>query len=169
MVGFIALAGIGVYVVYEKVEANNIANKEVVNITTIIAQSKTILKVSGGPDSTGNLSKATMINLGIVPEHMINKDTMTISSTWKGDINLLHNGTEVQIQYFSIPKNVCLKIANRIVPQVDTLGISAASTGLVQIVHNKSATSPIVYDISRAATICNGSNPRFIINFSPYN
>lgn len=121
VVGFIALAGIGVYVVYDKVETANIVNKEYRNIQTLNAGIKNLYR---GVNNYSGLFPRIVILGQVVPEEMILlgtagrvptttyrlQNSFTIPMTLEAAS--YNGGTDnAYLIITDVPKKVCAKMA----------------------------------------------------------
>lgn len=140
VVGFIALAGIGVYVVYNKVQTGNAANTEARNIDTLRAGVKNIY---GGQVNYNGLTETVLLNARVVPDNMRDGSTGTsIFNTFGGLVTIapvaFNGGTNnaFSITYAKVPADVCAKLVttggngfNRVVVGTTTVKDTSASTG----------------------------------------
>lgn len=118
VVGFIALASIGVYVVYNKVQTGNAANTEARNIDALRAGVKNIY---GGSTSYNGLDNTVALQARIVPDNMRSAAAgatditnsfggrVTVASTSFGTGAAPNNA--FTIQYEGVPIDVCAKLA----------------------------------------------------------
>lgn len=116
VVGFIALASIGVYVVYNKVQTGNAANTEARNVDALRAGVKNIY---GGSTSYNGLTNTVALNARIVPDNMrTSGSTTAITNSFGGTVTLgtVTFGTGAAannaftIQYAGVPIDVCAKL-----------------------------------------------------------
>lgn len=113
VVGFIALASIGVYTIYAKVQTANAANAESRNLDTIRAGIKNLYGAS--PNYTG-ISPTVINNAKITPEAMRGTGAGNITNTFGGTVwvaatNLgtgVNNG--FRITYPLVTDAVCTKL-----------------------------------------------------------
>jgi type II secretory pathway pseudopilin PulG len=121
VVGFIALAGIGVYVVYDKVETANIVNKEYRNIQTLNAGIKNLYR---GVNNYSGLFPRIVILGQVVPEEMIllgtagrvPATTYRLQNSFSSPMTLeaasYNGGTDnAYLIITDVPKKVCAKMA----------------------------------------------------------
>lgn len=117
VVGFIALASIGVYVVYNKVQTGNAANTEARNIDALRAGVKNIY---GGSTSYNGLSNEVALNARIVPDNMrTSNSTTAITNSFGGKVTLgpkkfgatAAANNAFTIRYEGVPIDVCAKLA----------------------------------------------------------
>jgi len=117
VVGFIALASIGVYITYNKVQSGNAANTESRNIDTIRAGIKNIY---GGSTNYKDLSNQVALQARIVPDNMRTADSNTaITNSFGGAVVIATTrfpgaGAEnnaFTITYDGVPIDVCAKLA----------------------------------------------------------
>lgn len=125
VVGFIAIASIGIYVVYAKVNAGGQANAEARNLDVIRAGIKNLY----GANKNYNAISPTIVNsAGITPDAM-NRGAI-ITNTFGGtvDVKAASMGGKVadnafEITYTEVPPDVCAKLAPTAGAQFDTLKV----------------------------------------------
>lgn len=118
VVGFIALAGLGVYVVYNKVSAGGAANTESRNLDTLRAGVKTLF---GGSSNYASVTNLVVNQARVTPDSMravpyVATDT-NINNSFGGAVTVLpatlgtaspNNG--FSITYTKVPGAVCSKL-----------------------------------------------------------
>lgn len=114
IVGFIATAGLGVYIIYNKVRINNYANTEARNLDLIRGGVKHLL---ANFNNTASISNAIINNAGVMPNNMRNpSDINIINNPFGGTItvspvNLNGVNDGFRIEYTNVPNGVCVKLA----------------------------------------------------------
>lgn len=142
VVGFIALASIGVYVVYNKVQTGNAANTESRNIDTVRAGIKNIY---GGSTNYNGLTETIALNARIVPDTMRSTASQggTIQNSFGGTVTIASAtfGSGVAdnafaITYNNVPLDVCAKLTtsagvgfNKVTVNGTTVKDTSTSTG----------------------------------------
>ncbi|MDD2840131.1 MAG: type 4 pilus major pilin [Rickettsiales bacterium] len=127
VVGFIALASVGVYTIYSKVQTANSANAESRNLDTIRAGIKNLYGAS--PNYAG-LTPAVANNAKITPEAMRATAT-TIVNTFGGTVGIaptnLGTGTNngFRITYPLVTDDVCTKLVTTGGAQFDQVTVGA--------------------------------------------
>jgi len=114
VVGFIALASVGVYTIYSKVQLSSAANTESRNLDTIRAGVKQLYGASSAYDTVTN----TVVNAGrLTPENMKTAgDNTKITNSFGGSVVLapanLGGGTNngFTITYNNVPGAVCSRL-----------------------------------------------------------
>jgi type II secretory pathway pseudopilin PulG len=115
VVGFIALASIGIYVIYTKVSVTNQANTEGHNLDTLRAGIKNLY---GGQSTYTGLTQVVAVNARIVPDSMVTTGATTITNSFGGNVTIapanLGAGTNngFTITYPNVPGAVCSKLAS---------------------------------------------------------
>lgn len=113
VVGFIALAGIGIYTIYGKVQVSNQANTESRNLDTLRAGVKSMY--GGNPNFTG-LTNTVANQSRLTPDSMRTATITEIINTFGGQVVIapvgLGGGTNngFRITYPSVPSAVCSKL-----------------------------------------------------------
>lgn len=117
VVGFIALAGIGIYTVYSKVQMSNAALTEGKNLDTLRAGAKSLY---GGTQTYATVTNAVLNDSRVTPDSMriipYTAGSSSILNTFGGAVTVLpvslgggtSNGFEVT--YPNIPGAVCAKL-----------------------------------------------------------
>lgn len=120
VVGFIALAGIGIYTVYTKVQMSNAALSEGKNLDTLRAGAKNLF---GGTQNYANITGAVLNNARVTPDSMRNTNPYTvgdnaINNSFGGSVTVApvtlgtggtaNNG--FRITYPRVPGAVCAKL-----------------------------------------------------------
>lgn len=128
VVGFIAIASIGIYVVYAKVNSAGQANTEARNLDVIRAGIKNLY---GANKNYATIKNNVVNSAGITPDAM-NRGTASIVNTFGGTVTVkpatigaagavANNGFE--IVYNDVPPDVCAKLAPTAGAQFDTLTV----------------------------------------------
>lgn len=138
VVGFIALAGLGVYVVYNKVSAGGAANAEARNLDTLRAGVKTLY---GGASNYGTgptaISNTVLNNGRVTPDSMravpYAANDPNINNSFGGTVSVtpialggstVNNG--FRITYNNVPGAVCSKLVTTAGVSFDAVGVGAA-------------------------------------------
>jgi type II secretory pathway pseudopilin PulG len=117
VVGFIALAGIGIYTIYSKVQSSSTASIEAKNISLLKAGVKNLY---GGSVSYAGINNGVLNDGRITPDNMrvvpyVTSDT-GINNSFGGVVNVtvmsLGGGTNngFRISYAKVPGEICPKI-----------------------------------------------------------
>lgn len=137
VVGFIAIASIGIYVVYAKVNAGGQANAEARNLDVIRAGIKNLY---GANKNYESINAQVVNQAGITPDSM-NRQT-TIVNTFGGSVEVAPtslgagNNNGFLITYNNVPSDVCAKLAPTAGAQFDTLTVgteNAKQYGQVEV------------------------------------
>jgi type II secretory pathway pseudopilin PulG len=160
VVGFIALAGIGIYTIYSKVQVSNQANTESRNLDTLRAGVKSLY---GGTANFSTVSNAVVNNARVTPDSM--RTAMTagdtnIVNTFGGAVavapanlgGLTANG--FSITYPSVPGAVCSKLVSSAGVQFNQVTVAGT------IVKTFGVNTPM--DVANMATSCNADNVTII-------
>lgn len=116
VVGFIALAGIGIYTVYAKVQMSNAALNEGKNLDTLRAGVKSLY---GGTQNYATLTNIVLNNARVTPESMravpYNSGDATITNTFGGAVSVLPlslGGTNnlFAVTYPKVPGAICSRL-----------------------------------------------------------
>lgn len=158
VVGFIALAGIGVYVVYNKVQTGNAANTEARNIDAIRAGVKNIY---GATVNYTNLTNKVLLDARVVPDNMRagNSGTAIINS-FGGTVTVApvtfnagpgNTNNAFSITYTNVPVDVCSKLVSVAAPGFNKVAIG---TGTGTEVKNTAGANGNELDIAAATSNC---------------
>lgn len=114
VVGFIALAGIGVYIVYDKVTTSQSVNAEVRNLDTLRAGIKNIYAASSNYGTAGEIITPIIINAKVAPDIMVNGTALRSGFGGAVTIAVAGLGTGMtnnafNITYSGITADVCSK------------------------------------------------------------
>jgi type II secretory pathway pseudopilin PulG len=157
VVGFIALASVGVYTIYSKVQTANSANAESRNLDTIRAGIKNLYGAS--PNYTG--ITATVVNQAkITPEAMRDATPAGITNTFGGTVTIdpvnLGTGTAngFRITYPLVTDVVCTKLVTTGGAQFDQ--VTVGTTVIKTFGTNK-------MDPADAAAACNGAAQQTVL------
>jgi prepilin-type N-terminal cleavage/methylation domain-containing protein len=166
VVGFIALASVGVYKIYSKVQVSNQANAESRNLDLIRAGVKTLYASQTNYGTAPNIIDNTMINKArIVPEVMNGGVTsgatitnsfggnVTIAATTLGTGGAANNG--FKITYERVPGDICMKLASAAGAQFDqvTVGSDVAKQFGVNTINVANITSGCNGDTGNGVTM----------------
>lgn len=160
VVGFIALAGIGVYVVYNKVQTGNAANTEARNIDTLRAGIKNIY---GASVNYNGIQASVLLNGRVVPDNMRNAAGTAIVNSFGGTVTVaaatFGTGAAADnafaITFPNVPADVCSKLV--------TVGgnsfnkVSVAGTDVKDTSSTTGATANGKLDVAGMTTACNNS------------
>ncbi len=168
VVGFVALASVGVYTIYNKVQVTNQANQEARNIDLIRAGVKSLY---GSKTNFGTVTN-TVVNQGrITPENMRDTDTTNLTNIFNsfgGTVTVapgtLGSGAANNafiITYSNVPAAICIKLASAGGAQFDQVSIGAdIVTGVVK------AYGVNDIDVVQITTLCNADTGAGVtINF----
>lgn len=159
VVGFIALAGIGIYTIYSKVTLNNAANTESRNIDTIRAGVKNLF--AGAPTTTG-LTNTVVNNASITPTNMVTAgNPAIITNSFGGAVTvtpttLVATNDGFRITFPSVPGAVCTKLVTGTGSQFEqvTVGTTVVKTlGTNTSVNIANATTACAADTGTGVTI----------------
>lgn len=151
VVGFIALAGIGIYTIYSKVQVSNQANTESRNLDTLRAGIKSLY--GGRPNFLG--VTATVANQSrITPDSMRDPLTPTvITNSFGGQVTLAAasfgtgSNNVFNITYTEVPSAVCSKLVTSAGVQFNNITVGGVEVKKFGI------NDPI--DVVAAAEECN--------------
>lgn len=150
VVGFIALAGIGIYTIYGKVQVSNQANTESRNLDTLRAGVKSMY--GGNPNFVG-LTNTVANQSRLTPDSMRTATITEIINTFGGAVAIApvslgagaNNG--FRITYPSVPGAVCSKLVTSAGGQFNQVTVGAT------VVKTFGTSVPI--DVAAAAANCN--------------
>lgn len=130
VVGFIALASVGVYTVYNKVTLSNQANIESRNLDTIRAGVKNLYGGNSNYALPTAISPTVINNARITPESMRTPgNAASITNSFGGSVNIapvsLGTGTNngFRVTYPQVPGGVCVRLATTGGSQFDQITI----------------------------------------------
>ena len=129
VVGFIALASIGIYAVYNKVTTTSKANQENTNLQTIRAGIKQLF---GNQTNFTGLTETVVRNARISPQDM-HTGTNTLTNAFGGAVTIapIVSGTTLgsapgfSITTSNIPGDVCVKLASGAGSSFDRVSVGA--------------------------------------------
>ncbi len=154
VVGFIALAGIGIYTIYSKVQISNQANQESRNLDTLRAGVKSLY--ASRPNFIG-VNNTVANQARVTPDNMRTETITEIINSFGGNVEVspvgLGGGTNngFVIQYDDVPGAVCTKLATSAGVQFNSVSIGAANpAGTVKVF---ASNEPI--DVALATQECN--------------
>lgn len=128
VVGFIAIAGIGVYTVYSKVTASQAANLESRNLDTLRAGVKNLF---AGQSNYTNISATVLNNARVTPQAMVSGNN--ILNSFGGAVTVAAVGlgggaaNGFTITYANVPANVCAKLVTTGGAQFDVVTIGGGT------------------------------------------
>lgn len=139
VVGFIALAGLGVYIVYNKVSAGGQANTEARNLDTLRAGTKTLFGGASNYGTVGSPLNSVLNDARVTPDSMrvipyaagataINNSfggTVTVAPIALGSSTL---GNGFSITYTGVPGAVCAKLATTAGASFDQVSVAVGTT-----------------------------------------
>lgn len=154
VVGFIALAGIGIYTIYSKVQISNQANQESRNLDTLRAGVKGLY--ASRPNFTG-VTNTVANQARVTPDNMRTENVGEIINSFGGTVTVepvtlgtgnANNG--VRIIYEEVPSAVCSKLVTSAGVQFNSVSIDGAEV--------KEFASNAALDVAAAAAACNGAD-----------
>ncbi len=127
VVGFIAIAGIGVYSVYSKVQINSAANTEARNIDALRAGVKGLFAPAA---STAGLQNSVVNNASITPQPMRTADVNVIQNGFGGLVTIatatqVSAGDSFTILYEDVPGAACTKLVTGTGSQFEGVTVGA--------------------------------------------
>ncbi len=167
VVGFIALAGIGIYVVYNKVQTGNAANTEARNLDTLRAGVKNLY---GGTVNYGTVSETVLLQGRVVPDNMRDAAGTAIINSFGGTVKVTPTtfgggaaNNAFVILYPKVPLDVCAKFVT-----VGGNGFNKVEIGGIggTAVKDTSKTTGNVIDVAGTATACNSGTGSIDIAFT---
>jgi prepilin-type N-terminal cleavage/methylation domain-containing protein len=111
VIGFISILGLGVYIVYDKVNVSSIANDEARNIKVI---QSSILNLYAVSKNYSSINIETLIAAKAVPGNM-RQTTTQLSNGFGGSVNVSsanYGGfinKSFSISYGDVPKGICMR------------------------------------------------------------
>ena len=151
VVGFIALASIGVYVVYNKVQTGNAANTEARNLDTLRAGVKNLY---GASVNYSGISPSVLLNGRVVPDNMRDSSGANIVNSFGGIVTVASatygggaDNNAFTITYPNVPADVCAKFV--------TVAGNAFNNVAVERTSVKDTATGSTLDISKMTTACN--------------
>lgn len=127
VVGFIAIASIGIYVVYAKVNAGGQANAEARNLDVLRAGIKNLY---GANKNYDKITEEVVNQAGITPDAM--NRGKSIINTFGGAVTVKSadmgkgSNNAFEITYENVPPDVCAKLAPTAGAQFDTLTVGSS-------------------------------------------
>lgn len=163
VVGFIALASIGVYIVYNKVQTGNAANTEARNIDTLRAGVKNIY---GGSTNYNGLTTQVALDARIVPDSMRTTATGAgaITNSFGGQVTLASapfNGvadTAFAITYNNVPGDVCSKLTTTAGAGFNIVTVNGSS-----VKDTSKATTGNNLNVATTASSCKADSTNIIV------
>ncbi len=149
VVGFIALASIGIYAVYNKIETSQKAHKTFTQMRLLWAG---VENLYGNTTSTWSLNNTVIINAKIAPEDMVDSATNTLVNPFSGSVRATSTaGVGFAFIYQGIPGDACVKIGAAAAAANIYFGVGGDGW-----VGSTTILSPYVpYDTTRLAVACN--------------
>lgn len=164
VVGFIALAGIGIYVVYNKVQTGNAANTEARNLDTLRAGVKNLY---GGTVNYGTLTQTVLLQGRVVPDNMRDATGANIINSFGGTVTVAPAtfgggaaNNAFTITYPNVPLDVCSKFVT-----VGGNGFNKVVVGTTTVKDTSAATGNVL-DVAGTAAACNGATGSITITFT---
>lgn len=159
VVGFIALAGIGIYTVYTKVQMSNAALSEGKNLDSIRAGVKNLF---GGSQNYTGLTNIVLNDARITPDSMrpipYTQGSNSITNSFGGAVSVVpqalgtggatNNG--FRVTYANVPGAVCAKLVTGAGTGWDAIGVGAAN--------NVKAFGTGRIDVATLANACAGDS-----------
>ncbi|PRD76157.1 hypothetical protein C6P74_24005 [Burkholderia multivorans] len=167
VVGFIALAGIGIYVVYNKVQTGNAANTEARNLDTLRAGVKNLF---GGTVNYANLTETVLLQGRVVPDNMRDAAGANIVNSFGGTVTVrptTFGGGAANNAFYILYPNVPLDVCSKFVT-VGGNGFNKVEIGGVggTAVKDTSSATGNVLDVAKTATACNSATGSTSIAFT---
>ena len=160
VVGFIALAGIGIYTIYSKVQVSNQANTESRNLDTLRAGIKSMY--GGNPNFTG-LGNTVANQSRLTPDSMRNPAAANeIINSFGGQVLIapvsLGGGTNngFRITYPEVPGAVCSKLVTSAGGQFNQVTVAGT------VVKTFGTSVPI--DVAATALSCNADTVQILFD-----
>lgn len=154
VVGFIALAGIGIYTIYAKVQVSNQANTESRNLDTLRAGIKSLY---GGRPNFNGVSATVANNARVTPDSMRTPGSASlITNTFGGTVLVAARSfapgadNAFMITYPSVPSAVCSKLVTSAGVQFNHVEVEGTA------VKTFGSNDPI--NVATAAAQCNSNN-----------
>lgn len=127
VVGFIAIAGIGVYSVYSKVQINSAANTEARNIDALRAGVKGLFAPAA---STAGLTNTVVNNASITPQPMRTAAVTDIQNSFGGVVTItpftqVSANDAFSILYEDVPSAACTKLVTGTGSQFESVLVGA--------------------------------------------
>ncbi len=154
VVGFIALASIGIYAVYNKI---NISHKAVRAFQQVNLLHRGISQLYGNSHSYGSLSTSVVMNGQLAPTDMINTDTNTLVNPFGGAVRttVLNAGESYAIILQAVPADACVKIGAAAAGSIFDFRVGGTGwVGSTAIKITTTSTVPVSYDLTRLVTAC---------------
>lgn len=153
VVGFITLAGIGAYVLYQKITENSLINKESTSMKRIFNDSHQIVSVSPGKL---NLSATLLSQYGIIDKEFIVNGAYTnklgtpiiFSSIYGNNQRITH----LKVEYTHMSEEFCSRLINIYEPYTDFI-----SVGMNVVKNHVNPDDNIDYDMNKAFDDCSKS------------
>jgi prepilin-type N-terminal cleavage/methylation domain-containing protein len=171
VVGLIALSGMSIYLLYDKVRAANAANEELKNMKVLVAEARSISNGYG----LGNLNMAGLVNLGVFPKHLVDTSTTpaTVKSSLGGNIvgaAYAPSGASpyLLLNITNIPRQSCLPVVVGLAPHAGRMSVGLGGPPVINVYSrggqsvNNEVEIPVL-DVSYAASRCGVSPSTTII------
>lgn len=161
VVGFIALAGIGIYTIYAKVQVSNQANTESRNLDTLRAGVKSLY---GGRPNFNGVSATVANNARVTPDNMRTAgNAALITNSFGGTVLIAATPLNAiadagfRITYPQVPSAVCSKLVTSAGVQFSQVTVNGV------VVKAYGVNAPI--DVAAATTNCNAvDNPTILFD-----
>jgi prepilin-type N-terminal cleavage/methylation domain-containing protein len=157
VVGFISLAGIGIYTIYNKVQASNTALTEAKNLEVLRTGMKMLY---GSSQNYTGLNNSVLNDARITPDSMrkipYTSGDGSITTSYGGSVwvtpslGASNRFDHVWIQYSSVPGDVCVKFVAAVTLSWERVYVGYSTLQSV----NSAANAPI--DSVKLATACAG-------------
>ncbi len=163
VVGFIALASIGIYAIYEKIYISHKAERTFQQVNLIY---RGISQLYGNSISYSSLNTSVLISGQIATTDMINTETNSIVNPFGGLITIsdLGAGENYQIVFQGIPTDACVKIGAAAAASIFDFKVGGTSwagwSGSTAIKISSHTSTPTTFDTTRLATACNQNTGR---------
>lgn len=157
VVGFIALASIGIYAVYNKISTSYKGQRTFDQVKTLHSG---ISHLFANTNSYGSLSTNVLINGRIASNDMINTDTNTLVNPFGGavTITVLGSGESYAIILQAVPADACVKIGAAAAGSIFDFrvgGTGWVGSTAIKITPTASSSFALAYDTNRLVTACN--------------
>lgn len=143
--GIISALMILAFIVYPKVDSTQKSDREIKNISTIIAGAKSVYRSFA--DYSG-LNNEVLINANVLPDNMLSEDKTSIINSFGGLVTVssanysgLANAS-ISITYNNVPSDICSKITAGMFKQAASVRVNnIAFASMSQLVTKCSATA----------------------------
>ena len=129
VVGFIAIAGLVVYSIYNKAQTTNLANLEADKFNVMLAGVKTLY---GGRNNVDGLTPALLVSSGIVSkEELTAPNSNLFRTSWGETMTVAQEAVGsrwITFTYNDVPSEICIKLVNSI--SLNAMFITVGTTNL---------------------------------------